>query len=62
MQKEPKANLLVYSGSTKAKREIIELANKRFGISVKSDKVQFVKLESHVWMDPSHYPSFTMVW
>ena len=26
------------------------------------EAVEFVQLKTHIWMDPSHYPSFTMLW
>lgn len=43
------------------KSKIFALVKQRFNIAADPEKVHFVKLETHGWMAPHHYPSFTML-
>ena len=54
-------SIVVYSGSTKSKLEIIRLVKNRFNIDVDALQVNFVKLYTHKKMEPQNYPRFTLV-
>lgn len=52
---------MVYSGSDKSKEEIFKLVKERFNIDADPKNVKFLKLKTHTWMEPQHYPSFTLI-
>lgn len=43
------------------KANIFKLVKERFNIDADPDKVSFVKLKSHTWMEPQHYPRCTLI-
>jgi len=43
------------------KSKVFALVKERFSIAADSEKVRFVKLETHHGMEPHHYPRFTML-
>ena len=53
--------VVIYSGSDKKPKEILDHVNKRFGLPISELNLTFVKLESRgTSLKPELYPSFTM--
>jgi alpha-1,2-mannosyltransferase len=43
------------------KEQIFKLVKDRFNIDADHNRVKFLKLSTHTWMEPHHYPRFTLI-
>lgn len=55
--------IVIYSGSDKKPKDILEHVRTRFGLNISPLRLSFVRLESGgKSLKPDNYPSFTMLW
>uniref|UniRef100_A0A1I8BF16 GDP-Man:Man(3)GlcNAc(2)-PP-Dol alpha-1,2-mannosyltransferase n=1 Tax=Meloidogyne hapla TaxID=6305 RepID=A0A1I8BF16_MELHA len=58
----PDLNFIIYTGDIdRTPQQILEKVNSRFGISVPTDRLQFIFLHSRWLLEAKNYPRFTLI-